>query len=314
METKLKNFLNLFWLRPESGLMLTFKSQAFANIKFESPSLEISCGDGLFMFLHLGGIFDKDFDYFKSTTAKIFNHSEFTDIYDSCKEDYKVDIVKRPTTVIDYGTDWKQGLLDKASRLGIYKNLTHHDNNKTPLPFPDNHFKTIYSNSAYWIKDIKNLLLDIRRMLRPDGTAVLEVLSPYLMETLTDMEKYLPKKAIDILDRQRRATMHTKLKTSDWKKLMRECGFKIEQTKCVYPNKLLIDIWNIGLRPISHLLIQMPDDLKRKIKEEWVEIFYELFKPLLKLPMTYKTEEYPYILFVLKKESNDYCCRYTRDK
>ncbi len=43
------------------------KSEAFKDLKFESPSLDLSCGDGMFMFLHLGGEFNKDFDYYEST-------------------------------------------------------------------------------------------------------------------------------------------------------------------------------------------------------------------------------------------------------
>ena len=63
LETKLKNFLNLYWLRPENGLITPFKSEAFADLKFESPSLDLSCGDGLFMAIHLGAVFDDNFDW-----------------------------------------------------------------------------------------------------------------------------------------------------------------------------------------------------------------------------------------------------------
>jgi len=54
-EEKLKQYLNLFWLRPENGLLCTFKSEVMNDIGFESPSLDLSCGDGLFTFIHLGG-------------------------------------------------------------------------------------------------------------------------------------------------------------------------------------------------------------------------------------------------------------------
>jgi hypothetical protein len=66
-----------------------------------------------------------------------------------------------------------------------------------------------------------------------------------------------------------------------------------------------MDIWNIGMRPISHLLIQMSEAMSSeeriKIKKEWVDIFFELFKPLLNLSTQYPLEESPYLLFVLKK-------------
>jgi len=63
-QEKLKTFLNLYWLRPENGLITTFKSHAFNNFRFESTSLDLSCGDGLFMAIHLGAEFTENFDYF----------------------------------------------------------------------------------------------------------------------------------------------------------------------------------------------------------------------------------------------------------
>lgn len=305
IETKLKNFLNLFWLRPENALLTAFKSKAFEDIKFESPSIDISCGDGLFMFLHLGGTLDCDFDYFESTKAKEFKHSSFIDVYDSYSENYKVKINNRASTMIDYGTDWKQALLDKASKLSLFKNLLLHDNNKIPLPFSDNYFRTIYSNSIYWVKDVENLLSDIRRILKPGGIAALEVMTPYMLETLDEMETYLSKEAISILDRKRKETMPGIKRFGEWKDVILKSGFDIKEVRCVYPDKLLIDIWNIGSRPISHLLIQMSDALsleeRHKIKQEWVEIFFELFKPLLSMKQTYSLEKAPYLLFIVKK-------------
>lgn len=305
LEEKLKDFLNLFWLRPENGLLCTFKSKAFNNIKFESPSLDISCGDGLFMFMHLGGKLESNFDYYKTTKADEFKHESFTDIYDCYDEKYSVPIIKHPEISIDYGTDWKQALLNKTSKLDLYKNLILHDSNVLPLPFEDNYFRTVYSNSLYWVKNVKGVLTDIHRILKPDGIAVLEVATPYFYQTLTKLEQYLSPSAISILDRNRRITSPGTLQYKEWKELLEECNFTIESSENVYPNELLIDFWNIGLRPISHLLIQMTknltDEERHKIKTEWVEIFYELFKPLLSIKQNYSIETSPYVIFKLKK-------------
>ena len=83
LEKKLRDYLQLYWLRPENALLTTFKSKAIEDYSFSSPALDISCGDGLFMFLHLGGKFEFNFDYFKNTSAKEFSHEQFIDIYDS---------------------------------------------------------------------------------------------------------------------------------------------------------------------------------------------------------------------------------------
>lgn len=307
LEEKLLSFLNLYWLRPENGLLSAFQSKVFEDIKFESPSIDISCGDGLFDFIHFGGKLDEDFDFFQKTKANQFSHSSFVDIFDSFDENYQVKISKMPNNKIDYGTDWKQSLLDKSEKLNFYKNLVLHDNNQTPLPFEDNFFKTIYSNAVYWTqKDkVKDLLSDIHRILHPNGKAILQVMTPSHLETLNTLSKFLSPQAVDILDRNRRSTMTIDWTTSDWKKLILDCGFKIEQIRNTYPNNIIMDIWNIGLRPIGHLLIQMSDSLpserKHEIKKEWVEIFFELFKPLLDIEETYTDETQPYPCFILYK-------------
>ena len=300
----LKQFLNLYWLRPEVGPECTFRSISLDGLNFESPSIDISCGDGQFTFIHLGGRFDHNFDNFSGTRAKDFSHSSFVDIHDHFEESYNVKISKKSDFKIDYGTDWKQTLLDKASKLNLYKNLILHDNNK-PLPFPDNHFKTIYSNAVYWVEDPTKLLLEIKRILHPQGKVILQLMTPFHLETLDKFSDFLTEEAVDILDRKRRETMPSLKPYSEWKQIVSECEFIVDEVRNVFPNKMIIDLWNIGLRPIAHLLIQMSDSLtdenRNKIKTEWVDIFYKLFKPLLDLPTTYTLETSPYLCFVLRK-------------
>ncbi len=302
---KLRSFLNLYWLRPENGLLATFKSEAFADIPFVSPSLDISCGDGIFMFIHLGGSFHEDFDTFFATRASEFKHDQFVDIYDSYRQDYHPKIITPPQTKIDQGTDWKQALLDRAKVLGLYGGLQVHDNNITPLPFADESFQTIYSNSVYWVKDVMALLKDIHRMLKPGGRAVLEVLSPYILEPLDRFEKILGPKATAILNRQRRETMPGGHTYDQWREIFEKAGFNIESARNTIPNTFLVEMWNVGLRPISHLLIQMVDKLdpdeRRAIKQEWVEILMELCLPLLDIPVDIEMEKAPYMMFSLVK-------------
>jgi len=305
LEKKLRDYLQLYWLRPENALLTTFKSKAIEDYSFSSPALDISCGDGLFMFLHLGGKFEFNFDYFKNTSAKEFSHEQFIDIYDSFDESYNVPIEQTPNFSFDYGTDWKQSLLDKSEKLSLFKNLIKHDNNIKPFPLPDNYFKIIHSNSIYWIENPETLLSEIYRMLDEDGIAILEVMTPQHFSTFDKLSPFLSKEALEILDRKRRKTMPGLKNYQDWKKIIENQNFKIHEVKNIYPNRFVIDVWNIGLRPISHLLIQMSEAIstndRTRIKKEWVDIFFELFKPLLYLDTDYSFEESPYLLFVLKK-------------
>ncbi|MFH1070335.1 MAG: methyltransferase domain-containing protein [Candidatus Glassbacteria bacterium] len=308
METtdkKLDRFLNLYWLRPENGLLCTFKSLVCIDVEFTRPSLDVSCGDGMFMFLHLGGELGEDFDYFRATRAGEFSHSKFIDIYNTFERDYRPTITAQAKTRIDVGTDWKQGLLDKAGALGLYDKLVQHDNNQVPLPLPDNYFSTVYSNSIYWVKDVEALLAEIHRVMKPGGRAVLEVKTPYLLDTLDRLGKHLSPEAVSILDRNRRATMPGSRTYRQWRDVMDGAGFRVEDARSVYPNRILVDIWNVGLRPVSHLLIQMADNLKPddrlRIKREWVEIFSTLFRPLLDLPPDHALEQSPYLCFLVRK-------------
>lgn len=304
-EKNLMNNLNMHWLRPEKALFMAMMSKSFQDIPLKSPSIEISCGDGLTMFSHLGGELNKNFDVFTTTKAKKFRHDSYIDIFDHYEKSYKIKIIKKPKIKIDFGLDWKQELLKKSEKLDLYKKLIKHDINKIPFPFKDNFFNTVYSNSIYWVNNVEEILLEINRITHPEGKVLLHVLTPEIYDTIKKLEHILTTDAIKILDRKRMKFTPSQFETKKWTKIIKNAGFKIIETRDVFPNTLPIDIWNIGLRPISHLLIQMSNKLtqneKNKIKKEWVEIFYELFKPLLNLGKNHEIKKSPYLLFVLKK-------------
>ena len=299
-----KEYLNYFWLRPENAIHCALRSKTLQHIKFKSPSIDISCGDGMYMFYHFGGKTNPSFDAFVSTNAKDFHHNKFIDIYNTTTN-YNVHITRKPNQQIDYGTDWKQSLLDKASKLGIYKNLVLWDNNYLPMPLKKNFFATAYNNSLHWIADPEPLIQETFRLLKPGGTAIFQIITPYQLETLDDAELILTKEAVKILNRKRRETMLGRRTHKQWCKMFTDQGFEIEEVKNVFPDKLLIDIWNTGTRPLSHLLIQMTDNLSKKdrqsIKKEWVDICYKLLNPLLNMKETYTLNNSPQLLYVLRK-------------
>lgn len=53
----LRRFLNAYWIRPESALWRALDVRSMKNFQFESPSLDLGCGDGTFSFLRGGGYF-----------------------------------------------------------------------------------------------------------------------------------------------------------------------------------------------------------------------------------------------------------------
>lgn len=304
LDSKLRSLLMLDWLRPERAIMKLFKTVSLENVEFKSPSLDLSCGDGSLMFLHFGGEFEDDFDHYLATRADEFSHDKFIDIYD-IESNEQPPIRKRPDYVIDHGTDWKDGLLDKARHMGAHANLIRHDNNELPLPFDNESLATVFSNAVYWVDDVEGLMADIHRVLKPEGQIVLQLMTPHFLGTLDRLEGTLSERAINILDRNRRATMPGARTFAEWEAIVKEAGFSDITTETMFPSELLIDIWNVGFRPISHLLIQMANELdpvkRAKIKKEWVNIFHALLLPLVSAPVTCTIERSPYIQIVARK-------------
>ena len=97
-----------------------------------------------------------------------------------------------------------------------------------------------------------------------------------------------------------------KYKTKEWKNYIKNSGFIIEDIRVAWPNKMIVDFWNIGLRPFSHLLIEMSNNLNSKnrtrIKKEWVEIFFKILKPLCEKPKKLNLNDASYITFILRKK------------
>jgi hypothetical protein len=77
-------------------------------------------------------------------------------------------------------------------------------------------------------------------------------------------------------------------------------GMTIESIEPVYGD-LLAKIWDIGLRPLFNPLVKMANNLneenRNEIKEEWCEIFFDLFEDYLEeyVPQN-DVFEYTYVL------------------
>ena len=179
-----KEFLKLYWLRPENGALMYYQSQSWMDIPIVHPSVDISTGDGTFVFLHCGGRFEEGFDFFSATKARGFSHDSFVDIYDTVEDDFTPLISQHPAVTFTVGTDWKPALLAKANKLDFFEQLIEHDNNVVPFPFHDGHFKFVHSNAIYWTKNSKEILSDIYRMLDHDGYVVLEMATDKFLSTL----------------------------------------------------------------------------------------------------------------------------------
>lgn len=301
-----REFLNLFWLRPEGGAVTYYQSRSWRDVPIESPSLDISTGDGIFAFVHCGGRFDERFDTFASTAASDFSHDRFIDIYDVVDESYSPLIRRAPTDQFTVGTDWKAALLDKATKLHFFQRLVQHDNNALPLPFDPGSFRFIHSNAVYWARDPRALVRDIFRIMTGGAAAVLEVCTPRILATLDRLRPILGTRATSILDRKRSEEMKALTVDGDtWSGWMAAAGFKIEDVRVAWPNAMMTDVWNVGTRPLSHLLIcmarQLPQQEYVAIKRQWVDICFDVLVPVCENVRGYDIEDAPYLTYLLRK-------------
>ncbi len=283
LEDRLRRFLQAYWLRPENAFWMTLRSAALSQCTITSPSVDLSCGDGIFAFLHGGGAFDPSFDVFASVGHLDRVRDEHVDMFDCAADSYRPPIKAPPETRFDVGTDIKASQLEKAGRLSTYGRLLQHDNN-TPLPLNDNEFDTVYCNAAYWIKDIDGFLAELARITRPGGAIVLHVkLDSMRGYTLASHRDTLGDRFLDIIGRGRMATWPSLAGRNEWESRFNKAHLTIEDVT-PFVTKDHAHIWDIGLRPIAPLLVRMTDALtpesRADIKREWVDLFFDLLRPI----------------------------------
>jgi len=280
---KLRRFLSAYWLRPENAFWMVLRSDALEAVPFASPALDLCCGDGVFSFLHAGGRFAPDFDVFTSVGGLDRVNEDHADMFDHVDDFYRPKIISPPELRIDCGTDVKDTLLTKASRLDLYHRLIPHDGNK-PLPFAPDAFETVYCNAAYWIEPVDDFLSEIARITRPGGTVVLQVkldsIKRYTMERHRDR---LGDRWLDIINRGRFDTWPSLCDRTTWEGRFERAGLEmLADVPFVTPTHA--HVWDIGLRPVAPLLTRtmnaINDSMRAEIKRDWVDLFCELLSPL----------------------------------
>lgn len=282
-EVLLRRFLQAYWLRPENALWMTLRSAVLSRCPLTAPTIDVSCGDGIFSFLHAGGVFDPAFDVFGTVAHLHEVRDQHADMFNCVSEDYRPTIVSGPRTRIAVGTDVKPAQLTKAERLRLYETLVRHDN-ESPLPFGDEAFETVYCNSAYWVRDIAGFLRSLRRVTRSNGRIILHVkLDSLRRYTLDAFKDILGDRVLDILGRGRLETWPSLADRTTWESRFKEAGLTIESAD-PFVTRTHAHLWDVGLRPIAPMLVKMAaalsTDSRCAIKLEWVDLFCDLLGPL----------------------------------
>lgn len=216
---------------------------------------------------------------------KIEQFFDNVDVYDAYSESYTVPIRKGADYQIDVGLDHKANLILKAKQTGLYKRFIIADENRR-LPFENESFQTIFSNIIYWLNDPIDVFREVYRILKPGGKCCVMLPNTSYLESSFYYQYYLnsgEKKEFSFLKLIDRGRIQDNLKIvktrKEWERIIEGSGFKI--VLCVpHLSKTLIQIWDIGLRPIFLLLKRMVENIESgclmEIKKDWVDIFEKI--------------------------------------
>ena len=303
----LKQYLNWNWIRPESALMQALRGAAYNSTfkYFDENSLDVSCGDGMFSFIASGGEIAEDLDMFQSLDLSKERKGNF-DTYDFYDESYKVNIKKKPDFSYQYGSDWKDNLLKKAKVLNLYKNLLLHNNNEK-LPFTDDKFNYIYSNSTYWVQNFEFHINDLVRILNHGGYLVLEMKSTNMKKfsSFNYAQKLMGERYCEIIDAGRLSTWKGLKPMSEIEKVVdNNQSLEVVKKEPLYGD-IIAYIWDIGLRPLFRPLVKLANNsnpqLRHEVKREWCEIIYNLTSDFVENYTPVESECIEWI-YVLKKK------------
>ena len=248
--TYLYRFLEANWLKPFDAVWDAAVASILSEASMPEPSLDVGCGDGLFMLIASGGRLRLAYDRYTDTSDTRMPLSSM--------------VTEPSLTPFTIGLDVKAGLVDKARRTGAYRQMVVGDGQA--LPFHDQTFASIFSNTLYWLPDWRRGLQEMRRVVRDDGRVVLVVPNRGIGEHLRSYHRarryqqggrHLAAAFFDSVDRGRFQTL-TRL-TGDldaWRRRMTDVGFRVcTSVSVLHPG--VVTRWDFGTRPCLRLLILM---------------------------------------------------------
>lgn len=309
MSNTLEQLLNVFWLRPETALWREIDIRTMSAFEMASPSLDLGCGDGTFSFLRAGGEFDRGFDAFRSVT-QLDQFFQNVDVFDSFNANLSVAVAGPPRYRIDVGFDHKDNLLKKAGQLGLYGLLKQGDANQA-LPFTDASFNSVFSNIVYWLDDPQAVIAEIARILKPGGRACLMLPNITFPQFSFYNQLYVKSgdprwNFLELLDRGRFTDNIRQAKPlKEWRAIFAQAGLEVERHH-FHLSKLVIQAWDIGLRPLFPVLLEMANELQPErlvaIKARWIYILSRFVEPLLEIDRSLPGDEQPaFHCFELRK-------------
>lgn len=283
----LAQLLKIHWLRPETALWRSFDCLLMEKYgKIDGHAIDLGCGDGTMSFIMAGGALD-EYDVFMNV-GQLQNYNMGADIHNQCSDvPLKADCSHLRYSY-EWGVDHKDGLISKARKLAPFyqTNLVLNLNNDR-LPFEEGSFDSAFSNILYWLDNIDGILSEWRRIIRERGRLLLFVPSANFKEKawLYYSAPHMgEKRYLNYFDRGYSSLVRHCYSSSQWTAIFQRNGFIVSDHHLYLTNPVM-DIWNVGTRPIAPLLINMANMLtpekRLNAKLEWIDYFSRFLAPII---------------------------------
>lgn len=280
------------WLRPESALWDAIASTVVSGFTLASPSLDLGAGNGIFSFITSGGAFSVEYDWYRNVDPTGFWDGR--DIYDTFSSTPRPDwIARRPKYPIDWALDAKPNLLRQAEGLGFYRRCVAADAGGR-LPFEDDSFQAVFSNMLYWLPSAEAALRELHRILRTGGRAILCLQNDKFIQYCPSYRwRARGSEILRLLNRGRSECGRWTISYATLVSLSKAMGFRIA-SHTYYLSPLTLLAWDIGLRPLSPVLIRMvqrlSEDGRHAIKVEWMDTLRPFLTELYELDLNDKEQ------------------------
>jgi hypothetical protein len=159
----------------------------------------------------------------------------------------------------------------------------------------------------YWLKDPDSLIVETARILAKGGEAVFEVLTRAVeSEDFVNRFGAWGPEWCRLMDRGRFASYPGLRSLREWGAAFAGANLRVTKSLDVLPRGIFL-VWHVGLRPVYPLLKRMVDAIplqeRAKIREEWVQTFFDLLYPVLVAPEALAADgtEPLRVQFVLRK-------------
>ena len=139
----------------------------------------------------------------------------------------------------------------------------------------------------YWLRSAELSVKEIHRVLRSGGRCLLSLQDhKFKTHCISYQWRELNSEMLRLLNRGRSESSHWTISYDELNVMTSKVGFKVI-SHSDYLSPLTLKLWDIGLRPLSPVLIKMVHKLndvdRLSIKLEWIEILRPLLTELMEL-------------------------------